>query len=113
VELQWRDADDVPRLTLRSLQPLAELARRTRGRLVVKLAHPGEVAAMQDVLGRHTAPGRGELVAQVATDAGTARLVLGRQWLIDADLEAALTRVLGSDRVEQEALEPPHLALVG
>jgi DNA polymerase-3 subunit alpha len=113
VELQWRDADDVPRLTLRSLQPLAELAKRTRGRLVVKLVHAHEVAAMQDVLAKHTAQGRGELVAQVVTEAGTARLVLGRHWLIDADLEAALTRVLGADRVEQEALEPPNLALVG
>ncbi len=113
VELQWRDADDVPRLTLRSLQPLSELAKRTRGRLVVRLENPAEVAAMQDVLAKHPAQGRGELVAQVATDAGQARLVLGRHWLIDADLEAALTRVLGADRVEQEALDPPHLALVG
>jgi DNA polymerase III subunit alpha len=113
VELQWRDADDVPRLTLRSFQPLAELAKRTRGRLVVRLEQAHEVAAMLAVLAKHPAQGRGELVAQVATDAGTARLVLGRRWLIDADLEAALARALGPDRVEQEALDPPHLALVG
>ncbi len=113
IELQWRDADDVPRLTLRSLQPLAELAKRTRGRLVVRLEHPAEVATLAAVLAKHPALGRGELVADVATADGAARLVLGRRWLIDADLEAALTRALGPDRVEQEALDPPNLALVG
>lgn len=113
MELQWREGEDVPRFTLRSAQPLADLARRTRGRLVVQLAHPAEVDALVAVLGANPATGRGELVAEVTTAAGSARLVLGRHFLIDADLEAALMRVLGPERVMQEVLDPPQLALVG
>jgi DNA polymerase III subunit alpha len=113
MELQWKEGEDVPRLTLRSAQPLADLARRTRGRLVVRLMHPADVAVLQDVLGPAPAKGRGELVAEIETDAGPARLVLGRHYLIDADLEAAVARALGPDRVVQEVLEPPQLALVG
>ena len=113
MELQWKEGEDVPRLTLRSVQPLADLARRTRGRLVVRIDHPAEVEALLGVLGPAPARGRGELVAEVVTDAGTARLVLGRHYLIDADLEAAVARALGADRVVQEVLEPPQLALVG
>ena len=52
-------------------------------------------------------------VAEVATEAGPARLVLGRNYLIDADLEAAVARALGLERVVQEVLDPPQLALVG
>ena len=113
MDLQWREGEDVPRFTLRSAQPLAELARRTRGRLVVRLAHPAEVDVLLGVLGPAPAKGRGELVADIVTDAGPARLVLGRHFLIDADLEAALARALGAERVVQEVLDPPQLALVG
>jgi DNA polymerase-3 subunit alpha len=113
MELQWKEGEDVPRLTLRSAQPLADLARRTRGRLVVQIAHPAEVDVLLAALGPAPAKGRGELVAEVATEAGPARLVLGRNYLIDADLEAAVARALGLERVVQEVLDPPQLALVG
>ena len=113
MELQWREGEDVPRFTLRSAQPLADLARRTRGRLVVRINHPAEAATLIGVLGPAPARGRGELVAEVATESGPARLVLGRHFLIDTDLEAALNRALGPDRVVHEVLDPPQLALVG
>ena len=113
MELQWKEGEDVPRLTLRSAQPLADLARRTRSRLVVQIAHPAEVDVLLAALGPAPAKGRGELVAKVATEAGPARLVLGRNYLIDADLEAAVARALGLERVVQEVLDPPQLALVG
>jgi DNA polymerase-3 subunit alpha len=113
MEVQWKEGEDVPRLGVRTVQPLADVARRTRGRLVVRLAHPVEVATLQSVLDGFAARGRGELVAEVVTGAGLARLVLGRNFLIDADFEAAIARALGPDRVEQERLDPPMLALVG
>lgn len=113
MEVQWKEGEDVPRLGVRTVQPLADVARRTRGRLVVRLAHPMEVATLQSVLAGLPAKGRGELVAEVETGAGLARLVLGRNYLIDADFEAAVARALGTDRVEQERLDPPMLALVG
>ena len=113
MEVQWKDGEDVPRLGVRTVQLLADAARRTRGRLVVRLGHPQEVTALQAVLAAFPARGRGELVAEVATGVGLARLVLGRGFLIDADFESAIARALGPDRVEQERLDPPMLALVG
>jgi DNA polymerase-3 subunit alpha len=116
VELQWRDGEDAPRLALRSAQPLADVARRTRQRLVVRLDSPADVAALRGAIlavDRQGGRGRGELVADVTTPDGVVRLVLGRQFLIDADLEAAIANALGADRVEQQALDPPQLALVG
>ena len=42
-----------------------------------------------------------------------ATLVLGRDFSLDADLAARLTRILGEGAVELSAQEPPRLALVG
>jgi DNA polymerase-3 subunit alpha len=113
MEVQWKEGEDVPRLTLRSARPLADIARRTRGRLVVRVDHPHEGGALLHAISRHPGQGRGELVAEVVTQFGPARIVIGRNFLIDADLEAEITRALGPDRVVQEQLDPPQLALVG
>ncbi|MBU6166368.1 MAG: DNA polymerase III subunit alpha [Alphaproteobacteria bacterium] len=113
MEVQWKEGEDVPRLTLRGARSLADMARRTRGRLVVRIDHPAEAATLAAAVARNPAQGRGELVAEISTIAGPARLVLGRQCLIDADLEAEITRALGPDRLVQEMLDPPRLALVG
>ncbi len=112
MEVQWKEGEDVPRLTLRGARPLADIARRTRGRLVVRVAHEAEASALLAAVNRNPAQGRGELVAEINTLVGPARLVLGRNFLIDADLEAEITRALGPDRVVQELLDPPQLALV-
>jgi DNA polymerase-3 subunit alpha len=114
-ELWWRDNEEQPMAMVISAKPLAEVARRTRGRMVVRLNHPGDVPPLQAALDKAGAAGsgRGELVAEVATAAGAARLVLGRRFLIDAELEAALARTLGPDRLVHEVLDPPQLALVG
>jgi DNA polymerase-3 subunit alpha len=116
-DLRWRDGEDTPMISIVGARQLAEVAKRTRGRLVVKLDHQSEVAALRSVLARQpdaaSAGGRGELVAEVDTAAGPARMVLGRGYLIDAELEAAIARALGADRLIREALDPPRLALVG
>ncbi len=121
VELWWRDGEEQPMASAMRVQTLADVARRTRGRLVVKIGHAGEVAALRAAVdaapaqgpAQGPALGRGELVAEVATSAGPARMVLGRRYLIDAELEAALVRALGPDRLDHEVLDPPQLALVG
>ncbi|OSZ70510.1 DNA polymerase III subunit alpha [Sphingomonas sp. IBVSS1] len=113
MEVQWKEGEDVPRLTLRGARPLPDLARRTRGRLVVRVAEAGEGGKLMAAIERHAAQGRGELVAEVNTAQGLARIVLGRNFLIDADLEAEIARAIGPDRVVQEQLDPPQLALVG
>jgi len=42
-----------------------------------------------------------------------ATLLIGRDFTLDADLAARLTRILGEGAVELSAVEPPRLALVG
>jgi DNA polymerase-3 subunit alpha len=46
-------------------------------------------------------------------DGRKATLLLGRDFLLDADLAARLQRILGEDAVDLSAVEPPRLALVG
>jgi DNA polymerase-3 subunit alpha len=40
-------------------------------------------------------------------------MLIGRDFQLDADLAARLTRLLGEGAVELTAVEPPRLALVG
>ena len=112
-ELQWREGEDTPRVTVRGFTPLAEMAKRTRGRLVVSVADAGEAAALAGLVAEAKGRGRGELVAGVVTAAGEARIVLGRDYLFDAELHAALVSAFGVDRAVSEAVEPVRLALVG
>ncbi len=113
VELSWRDAGETPRLAIRGATPLASMAARARDRLVVTLADAGDVALLAEIAGPARGKGRGELFACVATDAGAARLALGRDWLLDAELQAKLARAFGADRVTVEASGERRLALVG
>ncbi len=111
VELDRRPGDDVPRVTVKRFQPLDALARSTRLQLAVSLNNMGQVATLQREL---TRGGTGLARVTVALgDGREARLLLGRDFILDADLAARLQRELGADAVELSAQAPPQLALVG
>jgi DNA polymerase-3 subunit alpha len=112
-ELMWREGEDVPRVTLRGVTLLADMAKRARGRLVIALTEPHEVAQLSALVAEAKGKGRGELVASVLTGAGLARLWLGRDYLLDAETVAKVARAFGAERVISEAIDPPRLALVG
>ena len=112
-ELMWREGEDVPRVTVRGVTLLAEMAKRARGRLVVTVADAGDVGVLAGLVGAAKGKGRGELVASVATAAGQARLWLGRDYLLDAEMMAVVARTFGAEKVAAEVLDPPRLALVG
>ncbi len=112
-ELQWRDGDETPRVAVRGLTPLADMAKRTRSRLVVRLAAAGEAAVLHEAVVAARGQGRGEIIAEVVTPEGVARLCLGRDFGIDAELEAIIARRLGPDRTSAAAIGAPRLALVG
>jgi DNA polymerase-3 subunit alpha len=112
-ELMWRDGEDVPRVTMKGVTLLAEMARRARGRLVVTLTGVADVDQLAALVADARGKGRGELVAAVPTAAGLARLWLGRDYLLDAETMARVARAFGAERVMAEALDPPRLALVG
>jgi DNA polymerase-3 subunit alpha len=112
-ELMWRDGEEVPRVTMKGVTLLAEMARRARGRLVVTLTDVADVDQLATLVADAKGKGRGELVAAVPTSAGLARLWLGRDYLLDAETMARVAKTFGADRVLAEALDPPRLALVG
>ena len=112
-ELMWREGEDVPRVTVRGVTLLAEMAKRVRGRLVVTVADAGDVSQLVELVGGARGKGRSELVASVVTAAGLARLGLGRDYLFDAETMAVVARAFGAEKLASEVLDPPRLALVG
>jgi DNA polymerase-3 subunit alpha len=112
-ELLWREGEDVPRVTVRGVTSLTEMAKRARGRVVLAADAAGDAERLAVLVAEARGKGRGELVAEVATMAGVARLCLGRDYLFDAELLARLGRQFGPERISSEAIDPPRLALVG
>ncbi|KAB7646152.1 DNA polymerase III subunit alpha [Polymorphobacter fuscus] len=112
-ELQWREGEDVPRITMRGITMLAEMAKRTRSRLVVALESADDAAQLAALVAAVRGKGRGELVATVPTAAGVARVRLGGDYLVDVETLSRLSRAFGAERVVSQALDPPRLALVG
>jgi DNA polymerase-3 subunit alpha len=113
VELDRRPGEDTPRVTVKRFQPLESLAKRTRLLLTLRIADASVIGAVA----RELAEARGGTGVIRATlpvsDRREASLVLGRDFNLDSDLAARLTRVLGEGAVELSAQEPPRLALVG
>ena len=113
VELDRRPGDDMPRVTVKRFQPLDSLAKRTR--LQLRSAHRRSVAGRRNCARAGSCAGRqrhGPRYLPIS-DGRQATLLLGRDFTLDADLAARLTRILGEGAVELSAQEPPRLALVG
>ncbi len=93
-ELQWRAGEDTPRVAVRGLTPLAELAKRTRCRLTVDMT-PGSVGDLATALAEARG-GRGEVLARVRLGGGrVASLSLGRDFSIDNELKGRVGRLGG------------------
>ena len=112
-ELMWRDGEEVPRITLRGATPLADMAKRVRGRLVVALESCDEATELAAIVAAARGKGRGELIATLPTPVGIAQVRLGRDYLIDVETMGLLARRFGTERIVSQALDPPRLALVG
>ena len=113
VELDRRPGEDTPRVTIKRFQPLDSLAKRTRLRLHLTIRDEALIL----LVARELATAKGGNGSVRATlplvDGREATLLLGRDFLLDADLAARLQRILGEDAVDLSAVEPPRLALVG
>ena len=114
VELQWREGDDAPRLTIRGAWALSSMSRTARALLKVALdgdARP-EIAAM---LARHLPRGDGKSVVEVELslpDIGRATVLLGNDFTLEAGVEEALTRLPGVRTASIEPLGKAALRLV-
>lgn len=113
VELDRRPGDDMPRVTVKKFQPLDSLAKRSRLMLSIHVANASQLPAVaRELGGAHGGNGVVRAILPVSNER-EATLVLGRDFNLDADLAARLTRVVGEGAVELSAQEPPRLALVG
>jgi DNA polymerase-3 subunit alpha len=113
VELDRRPGDEVPRVTVKHFQPIDGLAKKTRLQLDLLLNDSAALAAMIAQLATSRG-GNGLIRATLPVSGGReATLVLGRDFVLDADLAARLDRLLGTGAVNLSAQEGPKLALVG
>ena len=113
VELDRRAGDETPRVTIKRIHPLSDLAKRTRLQMTVKLPD----SSMADRVVRELADARGSngLLRFIVpmTSGGEAVIVAGREFVLDAELASCIERVVGEGSVELSVQEPPKLALVG
>ena len=113
VELDRRPGDEVPRVTVKRFQPLDALAKRTRLLMNVRLASSDMIAQLaRELTGAHGGTGTIRLIVPLAVG-GEAVVLLGRDYLLDAELAARLERITGEGTVGLSVQEPPKLALVG
>ncbi|MEA3013484.1 MAG: polymerase subunit alpha [Sphingomonadales bacterium] len=94
VELDRRPGEETPRVTIRSLQPFESLARRSRLQIAVEVEDEAALRRLAGaVAGEHGGTGLLRLNAKWAK--GAADLVLGRDFLLDAELAEKLRRLEG------------------
>jgi DNA polymerase-3 subunit alpha len=113
VELDRRAGDESPRVTIKRLQLLTDLAKRTRLQMTIRLAAP----KLPEEVARKLAEARGSnglvrLIVPISSG-GEAVIIAGRDFALDAELAAQIERITGEGSVELSAQEPPKLALVG
>ena len=113
VELDRRPGEETPRVTIRASQPLDGLAGATRLLMTVVVADAAAIAPLAALLDTRRG-GRSELklTARLAAG-GEADLVLGRDFRVDPDMEAAVRRLPGVEDVTLAAPEPMKLARAG
>ena len=111
VELDRRPGEETPRVTIKRFQPLDGLAKKTRLQMLLAISDAEMIPLVARELVRG---GTGTIRAAVTIEGGReATLLLGRDFMLDAELAARLTRLLGVGAVELSAQESPKLALVG
>jgi DNA polymerase-3 subunit alpha len=110
-ELDRRAGDETARVAIKRFQPIEALAKRTRLQMIVRAA-PEHVSLLCSALPQGGGNGVVRLVLPLA-GGGEANLLLGREFVLDADLAARIERITGEGSVELSPLDPPKLALVG
>jgi DNA polymerase-3 subunit alpha len=110
VELDRRPGEDAPRVTIKSIQSFEGLALRTRLQLEVEVDGPAALQRLAEAVA-DARGGNGVLKLAAQYEGGRADLVLGRDFLLDAELAARIERVEGVTRVHLSTANAPRLAL--
>ncbi len=111
VELDRRPGEETPRVTVKRIQPFKDLANSARFAVELTVTDPSAFPALAALLADHRGA-RGEIRARVPAPGGTATLLLGRDFLLDAELAGRLEALHGVVAVEFKAAET-RLQLVG
>ncbi|WP_404369669.1 DNA polymerase III subunit alpha [Sphingomonas sp. MMS24-J45] len=112
VELDRRPGEETPRVTVKRIQPFETLASSARFCIELTVETPAAMAALGAILA-DTRGARGEVWATVPVTPGkTARILLGRDFLLDGELAARIEALQGVSNVVLRTAEA-RLALVG
>jgi DNA polymerase-3 subunit alpha len=111
VELDKRPGDDTPRAAVKRFQPIESLATRTRLQMAVVVPAGRMEAVARELASCRGGNGSVRLTVQLQAG-GSATILAGRNFALDADLAARIERICGEGSVDLSAQEPPKLALV-
>jgi len=111
VELDRRPGEETPRVTVRTVTDFEGLSRRARLQLELEADDPAALSALAQILADR---GGGSSSVRLKVDHGTgeAQLLLGRDFVVDAELVARIERVPGITAARLSVEEKLRLALV-
>lgn len=113
VELDKRPGDDLPRVAIKRFQPLEGLAKRIRLQMEVRVPSDSLIPAIASELSKARGGGGTVRLIVPLSTGGEATVIAGRDFALDAELQARLERITGGGSVDLSVQEPPRLALVG
>jgi DNA polymerase-3 subunit alpha len=114
VELDRRAGEEAPRVTARGLQLFEQISIRARLQLEVEVEEPAAIARLAAAVAADRG-GHGELRLKARFEGGEADIVLGRDFVLDAEFAARVQRVDGVTAVRLSVVQggaQPRLALV-
>lgn len=111
VELDRRPGEETPRVSVKRIQPFETLAANARFVVEVTVTAPATFGLLAELLSHHRGA-RGEIRVRLATDHGEATILLGRDFLLDAELAGHIEALHGVAAVELKTSET-RLKLVG
>jgi DNA polymerase-3 subunit alpha len=112
VELDRRPGEETPRVSVKRIQPFEGLASAARFRMDLTVTTPAAFTLLAELLADHRGA-RGELRAHVATDQGEISILLGRDFLLDAELAGRIEAMHGVEIRAELKTSERRLALVG
>jgi DNA polymerase-3 subunit alpha len=112
VELDRRPGEETPRVSVKRIQPFEGLASAARFRMDLTVTTPAAFTLLAELLADHRGA-RGELRAHVATDCGEISILLGRDFLLDAELAGRIEAMHGVEIRAELKTSERRLALVG
>ncbi len=112
VELDRRPGEEAPRISVKRIQPFETLATTARFVLEVTVADPAAFAPLAALLADHRGA-RGEVRATLTTPDGEATILLGRDFLLDAELAGHVETLHGIAAATLKTSDITRLTLVG